>query len=202
MTSHTAFGWLSGAMPNGRLNGEPFASGITPVSDTPESLTETLLAVSSLPATALSNGVALNIGFDAATDQTAALDRFEYYVKGYFGTGAFPPSTPVGKNKSAGIDATSAAKSSGAARSARFAATAGGVEIQFNMMGREALLKALEHPDPEVLVRVSGYTAYFKDLNEKMKQEIIARTQYGFAEGQVIPLTSSQKEQAETGAEE
>ena len=200
MTSHTAFGWLSGATPNGRYNAQPFASGITPVSDTPESLTGTLLAVSSLPATALSNGVALNISFDATKDQDAALDRFEQYVKGYFGVTAAMP--PIAKKKAAAIAARGAAQSSNAARQARFAATAGGVEIQFNMMGRKKLLAALKDPKPELLVRVSGYTAYFKDLNKRMKREIIERTQYGFAEGQVIPIKPSQKKQLEEGEEE
>ncbi len=171
MTSHVAFGLLTGVMPNGRSAGQPFASGITPVSDTPAGLTGTLLAVASLPATALTNGVALNISFDATGNQQANLDRFEAYVKGYFQGGG------AKKQKTA----------------------SGGVEIQFNMMGREALCDALQHPKPELLVRVSGYTAYFKDLTPKMQKEIIARTEYGFAAGQVIPLTPSQQKVVEAG---
>jgi pyruvate formate-lyase/glycerol dehydratase family glycyl radical enzyme len=58
----------------------------------------------------------------------------------------------------------------------------GGMEIQFNITAHEDFLKAArdpDHPDYErLLVRVSGYTAYFKDLNPDMKKEIIDRTEY------------------------
>jgi pyruvate-formate lyase len=34
-----------------------------------------------------------------------------------------------------------------------------------------------------MLVRVSGYTAYFKDLNPAMQNEIITRAEYDLSEG-------------------
>jgi len=48
-----------------------------------------------------------------------------------------------------------------------------------------------EHDD--LLVRVSGYTAYFKDLNKQMQREIIDRTEYRLRDGKMrsfppIPL--------------
>lgn len=56
----------------------------------------------------------------------------------------------------------------------------GGMHIQFNIMSYETLIDAKNNPDkyPELLVRVSGYSAYFKDLNEAMQDEIIIRTEY------------------------
>jgi formate C-acetyltransferase len=44
---------------------------------------------------------------------------------------------------------------------------------------------AVAHPEkyPELLVRVSGYTAYFKDLNPQMQAEIINRTEYLLSSG-------------------
>jgi len=56
----------------------------------------------------------------------------------------------------------------------------GGLHIQFNILSYQMLLDAKKHPEkyPELLVRVSGYSAYFKDLNEAMKEEIITRTEY------------------------
>jgi formate C-acetyltransferase len=56
----------------------------------------------------------------------------------------------------------------------------GGMHIQFNILSRDLLLEAQQHPEkyPELLVRVSGYSAYFKDLNVAMQNEIIDRTRY------------------------
>jgi pyruvate formate-lyase/glycerol dehydratase family glycyl radical enzyme len=59
----------------------------------------------------------------------------------------------------------------------------GGMEVQFNITSHETLVEAVAHPDPELLVRVSGYTAYFKDLNPQMQREIIERTEYELSTG-------------------
>lgn len=69
----------------------------------------------------------------------------------------------------------------------------GGLHIQFNIMSYEMLLDAKAHPDdyPELLVRVSGYSAYFKDLNEAMKDEIITRTAYELGEGCAVAFPES-----------
>jgi pyruvate formate-lyase/glycerol dehydratase family glycyl radical enzyme len=72
----------------------------------------------------------------------------------------------------------------------------GGLHIQFNIMSYQTLLAAKAHPDdyPELLVRVSGYSAYFKDLNEAMKDEIITRTAYDLRTGQSVPFPEEDKE--------
>jgi formate C-acetyltransferase len=61
----------------------------------------------------------------------------------------------------------------------------GGMEIQFNVTRREDFIEAAKHPElhPELLVRVSGYTAYFKDLTPQMQEEIISRSEYELATG-------------------
>ncbi len=66
----------------------------------------------------------------------------------------------------------------------------GGLHIQCNIMSYEMLLDAKENPDkyPELLVRVSGYSAYFKDLNDAMKEEIITRTAYDLRSGNAVPF--------------
>jgi pyruvate formate-lyase/glycerol dehydratase family glycyl radical enzyme len=78
---------------------------------------------------------------------------------------------------------------------ARFAATVkayfdgpGGLEIQFNIETGDAFRDAMKHPEkhPELLVRVSGYTAYFKDLNPQMQQEIVERSEYRLSAGQAV----------------
>ncbi len=71
----------------------------------------------------------------------------------------------------------------------------GGLHIQFNIMSYEDLIDARENPDkyPELLVRVSGYSAYFKDLNEAMKEEIITRTAYNIKSGKAVPFPEKHK---------
>ncbi|NOZ21295.1 MAG: hypothetical protein GXP25_09415 [Planctomycetes bacterium] len=56
----------------------------------------------------------------------------------------------------------------------------GGFEIQINVVGKEDLLDAQEHPEqyPDLLVRVAGYSDYFIHLNKNMQDEVIARTEH------------------------
>ncbi len=66
----------------------------------------------------------------------------------------------------------------------------GGLHVQFNIMSYEDLIDAKKCPEKhrELLVRVSGYSAYFKDLNEAMKDEIITRTAYNLRTGKAVPF--------------
>jgi len=155
MTNHAGFGRLMGALPSGRRRGENFTSGITPVSRVTPWLTQTLNSVASVPSRCLSSGVALNIKFTpgALDTEEAMVEAFANVVEAYFDESK-PPD-------------------------------AQGVEIQFNVIDHETLQAAAEHPGnyPDLLVRVSGYTAYFKDLNPQMQREIIERTEYSLANG-------------------
>ncbi len=56
----------------------------------------------------------------------------------------------------------------------------GGMQVQSNIIGLNALREAQQNPDDhrELFVRVSGYSAYFIDLSPKMQDEIIARAEY------------------------
>ncbi|NTV42814.1 MAG: hypothetical protein HGA63_05880, partial [Syntrophobacteraceae bacterium] len=71
----------------------------------------------------------------------------------------------------------------------------GGLHVQFNIMSYEDLIEAKKHPERhrELLVRVSGYSAYFKDLNEAMKDEIITRTAYSLRTGKAVPFPEEHK---------
>lgn len=55
---------------------------------------------------------------------------------------------------------------------------AGCMQVQVNVLDPRVLIEARDHPGryPGLLVRVSGYSAYFDDLSPRMKQEIIDRT--------------------------
>jgi formate C-acetyltransferase len=157
MTNHAGFGRLMKALPSGRRAGESFTSGFTPVSGVTPNLTPALNSVASIPARYLTNGVAFNIKFtpDSPASPEDRLDRFTDVVEAYFH--GRPGRGDDGED---GIP--------------------GGMEIQFNVTRREDFIEACHHPEnyPELLVRVSGYTAYFKDLNKQMQQEIINRTEY------------------------
>lgn len=139
MTNHAGFGALTGALPSGRPKGEPFASGITPVSGSAPILTACLNFIAHLDHTKIADGHALNLKY---VPSTTTIENFAHTVEAFFRTG--------------------------------------GMQVQFNIIDRQTLEDARVHPEkyPDLLVRVSGYTAYFKDLNPHMQQEIITRAEY------------------------
>jgi pyruvate-formate lyase len=51
------------------------------------------------------------------------------------------------------------------------------MQAQVNVLDPSFLIEARDHPDrhPKLLVRVSGYSAYFNNLSPAMKEEIIRR---------------------------
>jgi len=69
----------------------------------------------------------------------------------------------------------------------------GGMEIQFNVTAHHTLVEAMNDPQQhrDLLVRVSGYTAYFKDLNPQMQQEIIERTEYNLSTGHAVAFPAA-----------
>jgi formate C-acetyltransferase len=58
---------------------------------------------------------------------------------------------------------------------------AGGMQVQYNVLDAAVLLDAKRHPERhrDLVVRISGYSAYFNDLTEAMKDDLIARTLHG-----------------------
>ncbi len=58
----------------------------------------------------------------------------------------------------------------------------GGMQIQFNMVNSDVLKDAMANPEnyKNLLVRISGYNAYFVSLNSDMQTELIERAEYGF----------------------
>ena len=55
--------------------------------------------------------------------------------------------------------------------------------MQFNIISTDTLKKAMDNPDEYrwLLVRISGYNAYFTDLNKDMQIELIERYEHGKA---------------------
>lgn len=56
----------------------------------------------------------------------------------------------------------------------------GGVQLQFNTVDREILLEAMRHPElhPDRVVRVSGFSAYFTQLDRAVQEDVLARTEH------------------------
>lgn len=52
--------------------------------------------------------------------------------------------------------------------------------MQLNVVSSETLKDAMAHPENyrDLLVRISGYNAYFVTLNREMQIELIERTQF------------------------
>ena len=150
MTMHAGFGMITGALPNGREQGENFASGITPVSGAAPQLTPCLNFVGGLDHLQITNGQALNLKYYPST---TTLPAFAKTIEAYFRNGD-------GKT--------------------------GGLQVQFNIIDQDTLKELQQFPDkyPPLMVRVSGYTAYFQDLNPQMQQEIIDRAEYDLMTGQ------------------
>jgi pyruvate-formate lyase len=57
----------------------------------------------------------------------------------------------------------------------------GGMQLQFNAISSETMRDAMEHPERhrDLLVRISGYNAYFVQCNRDMQLELIDRTEHG-----------------------
>lgn len=158
MTNHAGFGRLTGATPNGRKAGENLSSGLTPNSGVTPFLVPALRSIASVPMECTANGMAVNLKFTPDDgDRERMLEFFVAAVRGYFDCTA--DGSP------------------------------GGMEIQFNVTSHQRFLEAMKNPSQyaELLVRVSGYTAYFKDLNPQMQKEIIDRTEYRLSTGKAVP---------------
>ena len=56
----------------------------------------------------------------------------------------------------------------------------GGMEIQFNVISKETLIAAQQNPKEyqNLIVRVSGFSAYFCTLDKLVQDEIIMRTEF------------------------
>jgi len=57
----------------------------------------------------------------------------------------------------------------------------GGMQLQFNVVNSETLKDAMANPDAyrHLMVRISGYNAYFVMLNKDIQIELIERAEYG-----------------------
>ncbi len=56
----------------------------------------------------------------------------------------------------------------------------GGQEMQINAVSKEMLKDATKHPEKyaDLVVRVSGFSAYFTKLDSAVQQDVLARTEH------------------------
>jgi len=59
--------------------------------------------------------------------------------------------------------------------------TLGGMQMQFNVVSSDTMRAAMANPDAyrDLMVRISGYNAYFTGLNKELQLELIRRADYG-----------------------
>ncbi len=59
----------------------------------------------------------------------------------------------------------------------------GGMQMQFNVISSKTMRAAMANPDEyrDLLVRISGYNAYFVQCNKEMQMELINRAEYGLS---------------------
>ena len=57
-----------------------------------------------------------------------------------------------------------------------------GHHIQFNVVDRQTLINAQKHPEDykDLIVRVAGYSDFFRNLDKPLQDEIINRTEQSF----------------------
>lgn len=151
MTTHVGWGKFSGALPNGRRANQHYASGATPGFRMDRNgPTSSLLSAAKLT-THPPDGCPEDI-----TNIYAFNQRFGV-ISGRNNSGAERLSHLI-----------------------RGYFDAGGLQVQFTVADTAMLREAQKNPEKHrgLIVRISGYTAYFVDLNQDCQDEIIARTEH------------------------